>query len=169
MSNSEIIAAYFKAIQTGDLAKLGALVAADVIWHQPGDNQFSGTHTGAEAVFAMSGSMMEASAGTFKIDLVKDIMVNGAEVAATIDFSGQRNGTEMALGGVDVFTVKMARLPKSGYTPVIKLQKMPSWVSPKRQAWCRLIQACTALIFWKMALQRFWVKRQNRSSKGFWR
>ena len=31
MSNSEIIAAYFKAIQTGDLAKLGALVAADVI------------------------------------------------------------------------------------------------------------------------------------------
>ena len=27
MSNSEIIAAYFKAIQTGDLAKLGALVA----------------------------------------------------------------------------------------------------------------------------------------------
>lgn len=53
MSNSEIIATYFKAIQTGDLAKLGALVAADVIWHQPGDNQFSGTHTGAEAVFAM--------------------------------------------------------------------------------------------------------------------
>ena len=46
MSNSEIIATYFKAIQTGDLAKLGALVAADVIWHQPGDNQFSGTHTG---------------------------------------------------------------------------------------------------------------------------
>ena len=77
MSNSEIIATYFKAIQTGDLAKLGALVAADVIWHQPGDNQFSGTHTGAEAVFAMIGSMMEASAGTFKIDLVKDIMVNG--------------------------------------------------------------------------------------------
>ena len=77
MSNSEIIATYFKAIQTGDLAKLGALVAADVIWHQPGDNQFSGTHTGAEAVFAMIGSMMEASAGTFKIDLVKDIMVMG--------------------------------------------------------------------------------------------
>ena len=110
MSNSEIIAAYFKAIQTGDLAKLGALVAADVIWHQPGDNQFSGTHTGAEAVFAMIGSMMEASAGTFKIDLVKDIMVNGAEVAATIDFSGQRNGTEMALGGVDVFTVKNGQI-----------------------------------------------------------
>ena len=38
MSNSEIIATYFKAIQTGDLAKLGALVAADVIWHQPDDN-----------------------------------------------------------------------------------------------------------------------------------
>ena len=106
MSNSEIIATYFKAIQTGDLAKLGALVAADVIWHQPGDNQFSGTHTGAEAVFAMIDSIMEALAGTFKIDLVKDTMVNGAEVAATIDFSGQSNGTEMALGGVDVFTVK---------------------------------------------------------------
>jgi hypothetical protein len=37
-------------------------------------------------------------------------MVNGAEVAATIDFSGQRNGTEMALGGVDVFTVKNGQI-----------------------------------------------------------
>ena len=35
MSNSEIIATYFKAIQTGDLAKIGALVSADVIWHNP--------------------------------------------------------------------------------------------------------------------------------------
>ena len=38
MSNSEIIATYFKAIQIGDLAKLGALVAAAVIWHLPDDN-----------------------------------------------------------------------------------------------------------------------------------
>tara|TARA_Y200000002_G_C22377627_1_gene535838 strand:+ start:355 stop:591 length:237 start_codon:yes stop_codon:yes gene_type:complete len=58
----------------------------------------------------MIGSMMEASAGTFKIDLVKDILVNEAEVAATIDFSGQRNGTEMALSGVDVFTVKNGQI-----------------------------------------------------------
>ena len=110
MPNTEIIATNFKDIQIGDLAKLGAPVATDEIWHQPDDNQFSGTHTGAEAVFAMIGSMMEDSAGTFKIDLVKDIMVNGAEVAVTIDFSDQRNGTEMALGGVDVFTVKNGQI-----------------------------------------------------------
>ena len=34
---------YFTAVQTGDLATLGALVAPDVVWHQPGQNQFSGT------------------------------------------------------------------------------------------------------------------------------
>ena len=59
MSNTELIAGYFKAIQTGDMPTLGSLVAADVVWHQPGHNKFSGTHTGAEAVFGMIGGMMQ--------------------------------------------------------------------------------------------------------------
>jgi hypothetical protein len=110
MSNTELIAGYFKAIQTGDMPTLGSLVAADVVWHQPGHNKFSGTHTGAEAVFGMIGAMMQDSAGSFKIVDVKDVMGNGSQVAATISFSAQRDGAQMALNGVDVFTVENGQI-----------------------------------------------------------
>ncbi|MFZ8875683.1 MAG: nuclear transport factor 2 family protein, partial [Paracoccaceae bacterium] len=60
--NIAVANSYFTAVQTGDLEALGALVAPDVVWHQPGDNQFSGTHESAQAVFGMIGGMMQVSA-----------------------------------------------------------------------------------------------------------
>jgi hypothetical protein len=37
--------------------------------------------------------MMAASADTFKMDMLKQVMATGAQVAATICLSGQRTGT----------------------------------------------------------------------------
>jgi hypothetical protein len=95
---------------------LGSLVAADVDWHQPGHNKLSGPHTGTEAVFGMVGGTVQDSAGTFTIDDVKDvkdIMDNGSQVAATISFSAQRDSAQMALNGVDVFTVENGQITEA--------------------------------------------------------
>ena len=95
---------------------LGSLVAADVDWHQPGHNKLSGPHTGTEAVFGMVGGTVPDSAGTFTIDDVKDvkdIMGNGSQVAATISFSAQRDSAQMALNGVDVFTVENGQITEA--------------------------------------------------------
>ena len=43
--------------------------------------------------------MMAASADTFKMDTLKEVMVTSAQVAATICLSGQPTGTEMAPSG----------------------------------------------------------------------
>ena len=110
MTTIDTIKAYFNAVQANDLAQLDALVAADVIWHQPGDNRFSGTHVGAAAVFAIIGDMMKVSDGTFQIDQVNDVMANGTHVAATINFSAQRPDYSMALKGVDVFSVSNGQI-----------------------------------------------------------
>ena len=101
---------YFTAVQTGDLAILGALVAPDVVWHQPRQNQFSGTQNGAEAVFGVIGGMMQISGGTFKIDEVSSIMANGDQVAAILKFSAQREGAEMSMSGVDVMTISKGQI-----------------------------------------------------------
>jgi ketosteroid isomerase-like protein len=111
--NIAIIDSYFKAIQTGDLQTLGALVSEDIIWHQPGSNKLSGTHQGASAVFGTIGGMMEESAGTFKIDSVQSIMANGSRVAAVLTFSGQRDGSEMSMLGVDIFTIEGGKITES--------------------------------------------------------
>ncbi|MFI6942473.1 nuclear transport factor 2 family protein [Streptomyces sp. NPDC050418] len=101
---------YFQAIQNGDLDTVGNLLHDDVVWHQPGDNQFSGERNGRDAVFAMLGGMMEASQGTFTIDTVHALMTNGDLVAATIHFAGRRDDAAMAMDGVDVLRIEAGKI-----------------------------------------------------------
>ena len=56
---------------------------------------------------------MEESAGTFKIDSVQSIMANGSRVAAVLTFSGQRDGSEMSMLGVDIFTIEGGKITES--------------------------------------------------------
>ena len=41
---------YFDALGRGDIPTVMAQFADDVLWHQPGDNQFSGDHHGVGGV-----------------------------------------------------------------------------------------------------------------------
>ncbi|MEU9669689.1 nuclear transport factor 2 family protein [Streptomyces bobili] len=104
-TNIDIARTYFQAVQTGDMAALGELLDTDIVWHQPGANQFSGEHKGQGAVFQMLGSMMEASGGTFAIDKVHTLMGNGDLVAATIHFTGSRGDATMGMDGVDLLRI----------------------------------------------------------------
>jgi uncharacterized protein len=104
--NTDIARAYFEAVQKGDMATLSKLVDADIVWHQPGSNQFSGERRGRSAVFEMIGGMMQCSAGTFAIDTIHSIMGNGEMVAASIHFSARRDGKSMSMDGVDVLRIR---------------------------------------------------------------
>lgn len=109
-TNVEISRTYFQAVQAGDLAQLGELLAEDIVWHQPGDNQFSGVRKGQGAVFAMLGAMMQASNGTFAIDKIHSMMGNGDLVAAGIHFTGRRDDSSMSMDGVDVLRVQDGKI-----------------------------------------------------------
>ena len=106
MSNIDIAKTYIKAVQTGDQATLGSLIAADVIWHQPGHNQFSGTHRGMALVGPMLGRMMEVSKGTFAITRADHFMANGDWVAITLEFAGEVNGLKLNQPGVDLIRIE---------------------------------------------------------------
>ena len=105
MNPTETARTYFHAIQTGDMETVASSLADDVVWHQPGDNRFSGVHTGRDAVFAMLGQMMQVSEGSFAIDEVRSLMANGDQVAATIHFVGRRDGSVMGMEGVDLLRI----------------------------------------------------------------
>ena len=105
MNNIDIAKTYIKAVQTGDQATLGTLIAADVIWHQPGNNQFSGTHHGMAQVGPMLGRMMEVSKGTFAITRADHYMANGDCVAITLEFAGEANGIKLKQPGVDLIRI----------------------------------------------------------------
>lgn len=106
MSNIDIAKAYINAVQTGDQAALGNIFHPNVVWHQPGNNKFSGTKSGMADLGAMLGGMMEASAGSFTISKVNRYLANGDLVAVEIEFSGQRDGFKLAQPGIDLLRIK---------------------------------------------------------------
>jgi ketosteroid isomerase-like protein len=109
-SNIDIARTYFQAVQAGDMAALGELLDADIVWHQPGANRFSGERKGQGAVFQMLGSMMETSRGTFAIDKIHSLMGNGDLVAATIHFTGSHDDASMSMDGVDLLRIEHGKI-----------------------------------------------------------
>lgn len=110
MNNIDIAKAYIRAVQTGDQATLGTIISPDVIWHQPGNNQFSGTHQGMGKVGPMLGKMMEVSRGTFAITGATHFMANGAWVAITIEFAGEHDGIQLKQAGVDLVRIEGGKI-----------------------------------------------------------
>ena len=105
MSNIDIAKSYIKAVQTNDQATLGTLLSPQVVWHQPGKNQFSGTKNGIAEFGAMMGGMMEKSGGTFAITQAHRYVANGDLVAIEIEFSGQREGAKVDQPGIDLLRI----------------------------------------------------------------
>lgn len=110
MSSIEIAKSYIRAVQTGDQATLGSLLAPDIVWHQPGRNRFSGTHRGLPAVVGLIGGMMEVSRGTFAITRAVGFMANGDWVAVEIEFAAQRDGMKLAQPGVDLLRIENGQI-----------------------------------------------------------
>lgn len=110
MNTIDIAKTYIKAVQTGDQATLGSTISPDVIWHQPGNNRFSGTHRGMAAVGPMLGKMMEVSKGTFAITRADHCMANGDWVAITIEFAGERDGMQLKQPGVDLIRIEGGKI-----------------------------------------------------------
>ena len=110
MNNIDIAKSYIKAAQTGDQALLASLISPEVVWHQPGNNQFSGTHKGLPAVGAMLGKMMDVSGGTFTISRAAHFMANGDWVAVQLEFAGERDGVKLAQPGVDLIRIESGKI-----------------------------------------------------------
>ncbi len=109
--NQHIMQSYFDALTKGDLLTLGSLFAEDVIWHQPGNGQLSGTHQGKPAVFELFGRFMEISGGSFKINFAHSPMANGDLVSAVLSFSAsKKTGEKISMEGVDLMRIEHGKI-----------------------------------------------------------
>ena len=110
MTNIHIAKGYIKAVQSGDQAALGNLISPLVVWHQPGNNQFSGTKNGIGEFGAMFGAMMAASGGTFAITQAHRYLGNGDLVAIEIEFAGTRDGATLNQPGIDLLRIEGGKI-----------------------------------------------------------
>jgi ketosteroid isomerase-like protein len=108
-----VVRKYFDALSAKDFATVAGMFADDIVWHQPGDNRFSGTHHGSAAVGEMIGGMMAVSEGTFALALTAAPMVNGALVAVPVHFTGKREGAAMTQDGIDLLRIDGDRIAEA--------------------------------------------------------
>jgi len=101
---------YFDALGRGDIPTVMAQFSENVVWHQPGDHQFSGDDEGLGGVGALLGGMMEASQGSFALTVTGPAMLNGDMVAVPVRFSGSRADASMDMSGVDLLTVRDGKI-----------------------------------------------------------
>jgi ketosteroid isomerase-like protein len=102
----DVVNRYFEALSAKDFPTVASMFADDIVWHQPGDNRFSGTHRGGAAVGEMIGGMMTVSEGTFELTLTGAPLVNGTMVAVPVHFTGKRDGAAMSQDGIDLLRIE---------------------------------------------------------------
>lgn len=101
---------YFEALSRGDVPTLMNQFAQDVVWHQPGENRFSGIHRGVDSVGALIGGMMRLSDGSFALEVTGPLMANGDLVAVPVRFTGRREDASMDMSGMDLLTVRDGKI-----------------------------------------------------------
>jgi ketosteroid isomerase-like protein len=79
----------YATFTTGDMDRLAELIAADVVWHVPGDNLISGTYTSREAIFGCFNKIYHLSGGTYKPQLL-DILADDDYTVALLHGNARR-------------------------------------------------------------------------------
>lgn len=105
-NNLDIFNAYNQALIAGDFPAVFDTMADDIIWHQPGDNQVSGTVIGKEKLGQHLAFFAEQTNGTFKV-ITNWVSDNQDLIAANVTFLGTKpDGTELNMNGIDLFRIE---------------------------------------------------------------
>ena len=92
----------YQARKRRDWETVAALLADDVAWHEPGDQDFSGDTRGRDAVFALIRKLDAVTKGSFELE--PQAFVNSAEYsAALVHWSAERDGKRAEGSEIAVF------------------------------------------------------------------
>jgi ketosteroid isomerase-like protein len=90
--NEEFVREGYAKFATGDIEALKSqFFAPEIAWHFPGHNPFSGDVEGVDAVLAWLGRSVQATGGTFRLEL-HDVLANDEHAVALVTATAQRDG-----------------------------------------------------------------------------
>lgn len=110
MTAKEVVEAYSIALSKGDIPTAFSYFNPDAKWHQPGNNQFSGTKTGLDAIGKMLSDMMGVTQGTLVIAPTGAMMANGDLVSCPVRFSAKIGDRTIEMNGNDLYEIKDGKI-----------------------------------------------------------
>ena len=105
MTAKEVIESYSIALSKGDIPTAFSYFSPDAKWYQPGNNKFSGTKTGLDAIGKMLSDMMGVTQGSLAIQPAGAMMVNGNFVSCPVRFSAKSGDKIVDMNGNDLYEV----------------------------------------------------------------
>jgi ketosteroid isomerase-like protein len=99
--HEDLVRRLYEARKRRDFAGVAELLAEDVVWHEPGDFDYSGDYRGREATAAYLARLAELTEGTFLLE-PRELVSTAQHVAAVVEWSAERagsraTGTELAV------------------------------------------------------------------------
>ena len=89
--NAARVRALFHAFHERDLAAIRDAIAADAVWHFPGENLLAGSHRGHAGILAFLARVGQLTDGSFALAL-EDVVANDRTAVAFFRGSGRRAG-----------------------------------------------------------------------------
>lgn len=104
--NATLVRRGYDAFNKADIAAIGDILAADVVWHEPGRSVVAGDYKGGDEVLGLLRRLHDLSGGTFAAELV-DLLGDAERVTAFQRLTGQRGAK--TLDTVDVVDFEIHR------------------------------------------------------------
>ena len=105
MTTKEVVEAYSLALSNGDIPTAFSYFSPNAKWHQPGNNKFSGTQGGLEAIGKMLSDMMGATQGSLVVKPTGPLIVNGNLVSSPVRFNAKSGDKTVEMNGNDLYEV----------------------------------------------------------------
>ena len=105
MTTKEVVEAYSLELSNGDMPTAFSYFSPNAKWHQPGNNKFSGTQSGLEAIGKMLSDMMGATQGSLVVKPTGPLMVNVNLVSSPVRFNAKSGDKIVDMNGNDLYEV----------------------------------------------------------------
>lgn len=116
-----IVRDFYAARGRRDWDAVRALLAEDVVWHEGGNQDYSGDHHGREAVAELIAKLVEVTGGTFALE-PSEIISTAEHVAAAVRWRADRSDIHVEGNDLAVYRIAAGRIGEAwfyadGYDP----------------------------------------------------
>jgi uncharacterized protein len=114
LQNEKTVRALYDARARRDWAEVRTLLNDDVVWHEPGEEDYSGDHVGGDSVTAYVEKLVEITEGTFQLE-PREFLVTRDHVAARIEWWATRGGTRSEGNEIAVYRLSNGRVAEAWF------------------------------------------------------
>lgn len=103
--NIQLLRDAYGAFSRGEIDKVTADWAPDIVWHVSGVNPLAGDYKGQDEIVGFFGRIIEMTGGAFEIE-VHDVLANDEHAVALVHEKAQRDGKSLDLDSAHMFHLK---------------------------------------------------------------